>query len=127
MAVKTVDMVVVKDLAEELKLQGRREEAGTLDALVEMFSLPGGYYTSEEVAKKLNVSPEAILILVQKGVLQGILVRNKVLIPRFELTRFEETEALSQELDALLASYTQDDIRHLVKDARREWQNQELF
>jgi len=127
MAVKTVDMVVVKDLAEELKLQGRREEAGTLDALVEMFSLPGGYYTSEEVAKKLNVSPEAILILVQKGVLQGILVRNKVLIPRFELTRFEETEALSQELDALLASYTQDDIRHLVKEARREWQNQELF
>jgi len=120
-------MVMVKDLAEELKLQGRRKEAGTLDALVEMLSLPGGYYTSDEVAKKLNVSPEAILILVQKGILQGILTRDRALIPRSELTRFEETEILSQELDSLLASYTQDDIRRLVKEARREWQSQALF
>ncbi len=127
MAVKTIDMVMVKDLAEELKLQGRRKEAGTLDALVEMLSLPGGYYTSDEVAKKLNVSPEAILILVQKGILQGILTRDRALIPRSELTRFEETEILSQELDSLLASYTQDDIRRLVKEARREWQSQALF
>lgn len=127
MAVRTVDMTAVKDLAEELKIQGRREEADVLDMLVEMLSLPGGYYTSDEVAEKLNVSPEAILILVHKGVLQGILVRGGVLIPKSELARFEETEILSQELDALLANYTQDDIRYLVKEARREWQSQKLF
>lgn len=127
MAVKTVNMATVKDLAEELKSQGRYEEADVLDALVEMLALPGGYYTSDEVAKKLNVPPEVILILVQKGVLQGILVRNGVLIPKSELARFEETETLSRELDSLLANYTQDDIRHLVKEARREWRSQKLF
>ncbi len=54
MTVKTMDTLLVKDLAEKLKLQGRREEADTLDALVEMLSLPGGYYTSDEVAKKIQ-------------------------------------------------------------------------
>ena len=121
---KTIDMVMVKDLAEELESQGRCEEAGTLEALVEMLSLPGGYYTSDEVAKKLNVSPETILTLVQKGVFQGILACGRALIPRSELARFDETETLTKELDMLLASYTQDDIRHLVKEARREWQSQ---
>jgi len=127
MVVKTVNMTEVKDLAEELRLQGRRKEADVLDTLVEMLSLPGGYYTSDEVAQKLNVSPEVILILVEKGILQGILVRDGVLVPKSELTRFEEAETLSQELDALVANYTQDAIRHLVKEARREWQSRKLF
>ncbi len=125
--VKRVDMAMVEDLAKELKLEGRQKEADALDALVEMLSLPGGYYSSEEVAQKLNVSPEVVLLLVEKGILQGILVRDKVLIPQLELARYEETETLSQELDSLLANYAQDDIRHLVKEARREWQSRRLF
>lgn len=127
MTVKTIDMIVVKDLAKELELQGRREEAGTLDALIEMLSLPGGYYTSDEVAKKLNVSPEIILALVQKGIFRGILVQGRALIPKSELFRLEETAALSQELDTLLASYTQDDLHRFLKEARQEWQSQKLF
>jgi len=125
--VKTVDMTMVEGLAKELKLEGREKEADVLDALVEMLSRPGGYYSSEEVARKLNVSPDVVLLLVEKGILQGILVRDDVLIPKSELARLEETEALSRELDALLAGYTQEDIRHLVKEARREWQSQKLF
>jgi hypothetical protein len=127
MTVKTIDMIVVKDLAKELELQGRREEAGTLDALIEMLSLPGGYYTSDEVAKKLNVPSEIILALVQKGIFRGILVQGRALIPKSELFRFEETAALSQELDTLLASYTQDDLHRFLKEARQEWQSQKLF
>lgn len=127
MAAKTIDMVVVTDLAKELKSQGRREEAGTLDTLVEMLSLPGGYYTSDEVAKKLNVSPRIILTLVQKGVFQGILTHDRALIPKSELAHFDETETLSKELDSLLANYTQDDVHRLLKEARQEWQSQALF
>lgn len=127
MTVKTIDMIVVTDLAKELKSQGRRQEAGTLDALVEMLSLPGGYYTSEEVAEKLNVSSKVVLTLVQKDVFQGILLEDRALIPKSELARFEETASLSQELDALLVSYTQDDLHRLIKEARQEWQSQKLF
>lgn len=54
---------------------------------------PRVVYTTGEVAEALRCSPRAVRRWVQRGLLGGIRLPNRVLIPRRELVRFLVTAA----------------------------------
>jgi len=125
---RVIDLNRVRSLAEDLRGEGKVEEASDLTTLLELVTASEGYYTAEEVARKFRVSPRVIMAFVRNGTFQGIVVgEDKALIPKSELREFEKIEPLARELDELVSGYTQEEIYQMVKEARREWQRSELF
>ena len=125
---RAIDLNRVRSLAEELRGEGKEEEASDITTLLELVTTSEGYYTAEEVAGKFRVSSGVIMAFVRNGTFQGIVVgEDKALIPRSELREFEKIEPLARELDELVSGYTQEEIYQMIKEARREWQRLELF
>jgi len=120
--IPTIDVRRIEQISEELKAEGREEDASAVATLLTLVTQADEFYTSEEVAKKFHTTEEIIVALVRKGALKGVIVGERALLPRAQFAEFDQVEHLARELDELLAQYTQEEIEEMIKEARQEWQ-----
>ena len=125
--IPTIDVRRIEQISEELKAEGREEDAFAVATLLSLVTRADEFYTSEEVARKFHATEEIIVALVRKGALKGVIVGERALLPRAQFAEFDQVEHLARELDELLAQYTQEEIEEMIKEARREWQHRKLF
>lgn len=124
---QTIDVERVKRLSEELKGEGRQEDASAIGSLVTVVTQADKYYTSKEVADKFKVREDIVVAFVRKGTFKGIVVADTALLPKAQFAEFDRVEHLAREFDALVAQYTHEEIEEMIAEARREWISRGLF
>ena len=124
---RTINVERVKRVSEELKAEGREDDASAIASLLRLVTQADDYYTSKEVADKFKVEEDIIVAFVRKGTFKGIVVADTALLPKAQFAEFDRVEHLAREFDALVAQYTHEEIEEMIAEARREWINRGLF
>ncbi|MFQ5857998.1 MAG: hypothetical protein ACE5LU_20525 [Anaerolineae bacterium] len=122
-----IEVERIERLSEELKAEGRKDDASAIATLLAIVTHLDKYYTSEEVAKKFKTTQEIVLAGIRKGWFKGVVIGDTALLPKAQFADFDRVEHLVQEFDALVAQYTHEEIEEMIAEARREWISRGLF
>ena len=111
-------------LAKDLRREGRDDDAQTIDALlqaVEAVEETAHYLTTGQVGGRLGVSRQTVVNWIKKGLLPGIRLGGRFMVPSTALTRFARLENILDDLDAEREPAKPDEIIELVGRERKEW------
>jgi excisionase family DNA binding protein len=92
-----------RSLVKNLRREVRGKDAETVDAVlqvVEDLTATSPYLTTRQVAQRLGVSRQTIVNWTRKGLLPGVRLGGRTMIPAAALDRFARIERLLDELDA---------------------------
>lgn len=78
---QTIEVERIKRLSEEMKDEGREDDAAAIATLLTLAIQADEYYTSKEVADKFKVTEDIILAFVRKGSFKGIIIGDTALLP----------------------------------------------
>lgn len=116
-------------LARNLRREGRRADAQTVDALVQAIaadsdhengeSLP--YLTTGEVAQRIGVSRQTVVNWVKKGILPGVRLGGRTLVAPAALRRFAKLEGILNDLDVERPPATPLEAADKVQQTRKGW------
>jgi excisionase family DNA binding protein len=95
-------------LARDLRREGRRADAQTVDDLVQAIAADSGgdggetapFLTTGEVAQRVGVSRQTVVNWVKKGILPGVRLGGRTLVAPAALRRFAQIEGILDDLDA---------------------------
>jgi excisionase family DNA binding protein len=113
-----------RELADDLRLEGRQEDAQALETLLEVIeSIEGSpaYLTTGQVAQRLGVSRQTIVNWTKQGLLPGIRLGGRMMIPASALDRFNQFEQILNELDGEREPGSTSEIVELVSQGRGGW------
>ena len=111
-------------LAQNLRQEGRVDDAQTVDALlqaVESNETVSPYLTTSQVGRRLGVSRQTVVNWIKKGLLPGIRLGGRMMVPQTTLERFARLEKLLDELDAEREPGQTEEIVELVGRGRKNW------
>jgi excisionase family DNA binding protein len=113
-----------KLLAQNLRQEGRVEDAAIVDALVkslEQQTARPQFATTGEVAKRLGVSRQTIVNWIKRGFLPGTKLGGRLVVPTAELARIEEIAHLLDRVDAEGPQVTPEEIDRASRSERDTW------
>jgi excisionase family DNA binding protein len=113
-----------KLLAQNLRQEGRVEDAEVVDELVqslEQQTLRSQYATTGEVAHRLGVSRQTVVNWIKMGFLPGLKLGGRLVVPRSELTRAEEVARLLDIVDLERLPATPEEIDGASRNEREHW------
>lgn len=116
-------------LARDLRKEGRRTDAQTVDALlqavtnsrVEDAEETAPYLTTGEVAQRVGVSRQTVVNWVKKGLLPGVRLGGRTLVTPVALQRFTQIEGIMNELDVERQPATSTEAAEAVRQTRKGW------
>lgn len=111
-------------LAQRLRHEGREEDALVIDMLLQNVRgrrSSSAYATTTEVARRLGVSRQTVVNWIKRGLLSGIKLGSRLVVPASALAKLEEIERLLNTVDDGGTPYpTEDQLRTLHED-REQW------
>jgi excisionase family DNA binding protein len=113
-----------RSLIKNLRQEGRNKDAETVDAIlrvVEDVTEAPSYLTTGQVAQRLGVSRQTIVNWTRKGLLPGLRLGGRTMVPATALDRFASIERLLDELDAEREPGTPEEVAALVSRGREHW------
>lgn len=112
-----------RTLVHTLRREGRRDEAQTVDALLQAVAAGSSapFLTTGEVAKRVGVSRQTVVNWVKKGLLDGIRLGGRILIAPAALERFAQLEGILDSLDAERSPATSTEAAEAVTQTRKGW------
>ncbi len=116
-------------MARDLRREGRRTDAQTVDALLQAIAIdkvgeaeePVPYLTTGEVAQRVGVSRQTVVNWVKKGLLPGVRLGGRTLVTSVALQRFAHLEGILNELDAERQPATSAEAAEAVRQTRKGW------
>ena len=122
--VSTEILVRGRDLAQDLRSEGRKVDAQTVDALlqaVEVIETKTLYITTGQVARRIGVSRQTVVNWVQQGILPGVRLGGRTMIPATVFDRFKRIERILDELDAERPPASPEEAAEAVHRGRESW------
>ncbi len=113
-----------KALAQNLRQEGRLEDAEVVDTLVssvEKQATRPPYATTGEVAQLLGVSRQTVVNWIKRGFVSGIKLGGRLVVPTSELARAEEVARLLEIADADSPPTTSAEIDSVTRHVRDQW------
>jgi excisionase family DNA binding protein len=120
-----------RTLVRTLRREGRRDEAQTVDALLQAVEVapkggnplgaPAPFLTTGEVAQRVGVSRQTVVNWVKKGLLPGIRLGGRTLIAPAALERFAQLEGILDSLDAERPSAPPTEAAEVIAQTRKGW------
>jgi excisionase family DNA binding protein len=120
-----------RQLAQDLRRQGRDEDTQAIDALLqavtEQVALPGAaqdappYLTTGEVGRRLGVSRQTVANWIKHGLLPGVRMGSRLMVPATTMVRFARLEKILDEVDAEREPGQPNEIIELVGRERASW------
>lgn len=114
-----------RTLVRTLRREGRRDEAQTVDALLQAAAAtpkgenPVPFLTTGEVAQRVGVSRQTVVNWVKKGLLDGVRLGGRTLIAPAALKRFAQLEGILDSLDAERPPATPTEAAEAVTQTRK--------
>lgn len=110
-------------LVRALRREGRRDDAQTVDALLQAVeaSEPGPMLTTGQVAQRVGVSRQTVVNWVKKGLLPGVRVGGRTLIPPTALAQFAQLEGILDALDIERKPATPAEAAEVTARTRKGW------
>jgi excisionase family DNA binding protein len=125
MAVISADTLVrARELAQDLRQEGRDNDAKTIDTLLQVVSQTQEtprYLTTTEIGRRLGVSRQTVVNWIKQGVLTGVRLGGRWMIPATVLARFEQLERVLDQLDSEREPGKPDEVIELVGRGRENW------
>ena len=113
-----------KLLAQNLRQEGRVDDAGLVDELVERMeqqTVGAQYATTREVAQRLGVSRQTVVNWIKRGFLPGKKLGGRLVVPTSELTQVEEVAHLLDIVDVERPPATPEEIDGVSRNERGQW------
>lgn len=113
-----------KLLAQNLRQEGRNEDAEVVDALVKSLEQQverSEFATTGEVAKRLGVSRQTVVNWIKRGFLPGVKLGGRLVVPATALVRVEEMARLLEIVDAERSPATPEEIDSASRSERDKW------
>jgi excisionase family DNA binding protein len=117
----------VKSVLQELREQGRDEDAqAVLDLLRVAEQGPDmpKYLTTTQAGRRLGVSRQTILNWVEKGLLPGVRIGRRTMIPSSAFRGFERLERVFDRMDAEVDLLEQSQLVEIVSEGRETWKKE---
>lgn len=111
-------------LAQDLRQEGRGEDADVVDALVqsaEKQAVHSQYATTGEVAQRLGVSRQTVVNWIKRGFLPGVKLGGRLVVPTVELAQVEVVARLLDSVDAQRPPATPEEIDRVSRNERDQW------
>ena len=111
-------------LAQDLRQEGRGEDADVVDALVqsaEKQAAHSQYATTGEVAQRLGVSRQTVVNWIKRGFVPGIRLGARLVVPLAELERVREIAQLLALVDAERLPATAAEVDSVSRNEREQW------
>lgn len=111
-------------LAQSLRQEGRVEDAQLVDELalvVERHAQPTQYATTGQVAQRLGVSRQTVVNWIRRGLMPGIQLGGRLVVPVAELGRVEELARLLDSVDAERPPATPEEVDAILSSERTQW------
>jgi excisionase family DNA binding protein len=111
-------------LAQSLRQEGRVEDAQLVDELalvVERHAQPTQYATTGQVAQRLGVSRQTVVNWIRRGLMPGIQLGGRLVMPVAELGRVDELARLLDSVDAKRPPATPEEVDAIVRNERNQW------
>lgn len=111
-------------LAQNLRQEGRVDDAKIVDELVESLEQQASrsqYATTGEVAQRLGVSRQTVVNWIKRGFLPGVKLGGRLLVPISELARVEEVARLLDIVDAERPPAAHEEIDSVSRNERDRW------
>ena len=113
-----------RDLARELRSEGRKADAQVVDALLKAAEVAEGkapYLTTGQVARRVGISRQTVVNWVSQGLLPGVRLGGRTMIPVTVFERFARLEGILDEMDAERAPGEPDEVAAVVHRGREGW------
>jgi excisionase family DNA binding protein len=114
----------VKSVVRELLEQGRDEDAQAVRDLLwlaeQKTDMPK-YLTTTQAGRRLGVSRQTILNWVEKGMLPGVRIGRRTMIPASAFRGFERLEQVFDRMDAEVDPLEQSQLVEIVSEGRATW------
>lgn len=113
-----------KLLAQNLRQEGRVEDAEVVDALVQSLEQQpdrSRFATTGEVARRLGVSRQTVVNWIKRGFLPGVKLGGRLVVPVTELARVQELAYLLNIVDAEQPPTTPEEIDNALRNERTGW------
>jgi excisionase family DNA binding protein len=113
-----------RELARDLRRQGREGDAGVVDALLRAAGEAGDaprYLTTGEIGHRLGVSRQTVVNWIKKGMLPGVRLGGRLMVPAAVMERFARLEKILDDLDAEREPGEPGEIVELVGRGREDW------
>jgi excisionase family DNA binding protein len=123
-AISTDVLARAQDLIQDLRQEGRDEDALTIGALLQVVSETQDtprYLTTGEVGRRLGISRQTVVNWIKRGVLPGVRLGGRWMVPAVVLARFEWLERILDDLDAERKPGSPEEIAELVGRGRESW------
>lgn len=123
----TKEMTVLsrsKALAQSLRQEGRVEDAQLVDELVqvvERHTQPTQYATTGQVAQRLGVSRQTVVNWIRRGLMPGIQLGGRLVVPVAELERIDEIARMLDVVDAERAPAIPEEVDAVLRNERIQW------
>ena len=125
MALESTNILVrSKRLAQDLRREGRMEDAAVVEQLVQNFEQQAArppYATTGEIARRLGVSRQTVVNWIKRGFLPGVKLGGRLVVPAAELARVEELARLLDVVDADAPTAGPEEIDSVTRDERDRW------
>ncbi len=120
-----------RQLVQDLRRQGRDEDAKAIDALLQAVteqveSTSGAqdtpqYLTTGKVGRRLGVSRQTVVNWVKQGLLPGVRMGGRLMVPATVMSRFARLEKILDDLDTERAPSKPAEIIELAARGREHW------
>ncbi len=123
----TKEMTVLsrgKALAQSLRQEGRVEDAQLVDELaqvVERQTQSTQYATTGQVAQRLGVSRQTVVNWIRRGLMPGIQLGGRLVVPVAELGRIDEIARLLDVVDIERPPATPEEVDAALRNERNQW------
>ncbi len=121
------DVARVRSVVRELYEQGRDEDAQAVRELLwlvgQQIEIPK-YLTTTQAGKRLGVSRQTILNWVEKGLLPGVRIGRRTMIPASAFRGFERLEQTFDQMDAEVTLLEKSRLVEIVSKGRDTWKRE---
>ena len=108
-------------LAEDLRREGRRDDAEIVDILLGVAGTPvstARFLTTGQVAKRLGVSRQTVVNWVKRGVIPGTRLGGRLVIPVSVMEKFDPISRILDDLDSQIPPLSPDEAASIVQQDR---------
>lgn len=112
-------------LAQSLRQEGRADDAQLIDELaqvIEHHTQPTQYATTGQVAQRLGVSRQTVVNWIRRGLMPGVKLGGRLVVPVAELGRIDELAQLLDSVDAERPPATPEEVDAVLRSERTQWQ-----
>lgn len=127
MGLVAADLERVETVIKDLRELGRAKDAQAVQSLLKVAKRqaePASYLTTTQAGKRLGVSRQTIVNWVEKGLLPGVRIGRRIMIPASAFEGFEQFERVFDLMDAEVSHLEQTKLVEVISRGRETWQKE---